>query len=151
MARLRTRIKLVPLADVEEFRNLLFVHDESLTLRQFLARSPALSTEAIAEADMDQRLDDLSVQGVAAGTSTPLYRPPGMVIVPNPQDNGAVSAPNRSGAADQTDRVAVAPRAEVATQGDDGHPPAPRCTGEPCHPTAISEKEAVGLAYARDR
>lgn len=131
MSLKRPVLRLVPLGPLDDFQAILYA-DDDLNLREFLNRAPALATEPMAEELMERSLRELIVTPVAASADCPLYRPPGLLL----------GAPTAS--------VPTEPVVTVT-------PPAPAARAEPgrsapdtCHPTTLSERDAVRLAYGRE-
>ncbi|MBO3459565.1 MAG: ATP-binding protein [Aetokthonos hydrillicola CCALA 1050] len=133
----RQRIKLVPLVDdVQQFQDSVYYND-SLTLREFLCQFPALSTSAIDESTMEQKLEQFVITVAQEPPDCPLYRPPGLVInkgvagTKNNQSPDPGSPPIES----EAKKLEIQPETISTPAQDD-------------FPKDISEKDAVRLAYA---
>ncbi len=126
----RKRLQLVPLGDLERFRDAL--QQTSKTLRELLEVAPALSLEPLSEADMARTLDQFIARPYTADADHPLYLPPGMRV-----SSGAPAEP-------QTDWGA-APELEGQEDREPGGETAPTPAGP--HPESLRDEEAVLLAY----
>ncbi|MEH2368490.1 ATP-binding protein [Nostoc sp.] len=131
----RQRIKLVPLIDAEQFQNFLFDNNDSVTLREFLCQFPALSTSPIDTSTMERELGQLSITITEVPSECELYRPPGLVITQGAttKESPLISSPTVSESKPPETKTET-----LSTPPDDDFP------------TAISEKDAVRLAYAQE-
>jgi transitional endoplasmic reticulum ATPase len=133
----RPLLRLVPLGPVDDFQAVLYA-DDGLTLRELLRRAPALATEPVAEELLERPLRELIVTPVATSAECPLYRPPGMLL----RAPAAPSATAEHGAVETS-----AARPAGLEPGAASPPPGPP-PGH--HPRALSERDAVRLAYGRE-
>lgn len=131
----RQRIKLVPLIDAEQFQNFLFDNNDSVTLREFLCQFPALSTSPIDTSTMERELGQLSITITEVPSECELYRPPGLVITQGAttKESPLISSPTVSESKPPETKTET-----LSTPPDDDFP------------SAISEKDAVRLAYAEE-
>ncbi|MDI1429647.1 AAA family ATPase [Polyangium sorediatum] len=122
----RPLVSLAPLGDAEAFQDALFNAQEQ-TLRVLLEAWPAVSLEPLAEV-LDRRVSELRIKVVTISERTPVFWPPGLRL-PTATAHPAPQAPV----------PVVAPKAPAAAAKP---PPAPEG-----HPQAISEAQAVEIAY----
>lgn len=127
----RRRLQLVPLGELEPFRDAL--QETSKTLRWLVAGHPALSLEPLTEADMAQTLEHFIIRPTAADAGHPLYRPPGMKVAGGAPAKAARRPP-----------AAGEPAAEAARH-DDTEPEEATASGP--HPESLRDESAVLLAY----
>ncbi|NEO73655.1 hypothetical protein, partial [Moorena sp. SIO3H5] len=137
----RRKIKLVPLGNPEQFQDILY-SDESITLGELLSQAPALSTEPIDESLMEQEIGKFVIMAVEEPWDCPLYRPPGLVISDQTQEDS--SAPDSQPSATES-QPAAPTQQKPDNQADHLSTP-----GDHTLPTHVKEKDAVILAYARE-
>ncbi|WP_424095351.1 ATP-binding protein [Moorena producens] len=137
----RRKIKLVPLGNPGQFQDILY-SDESITLGELLSQAPALSTEPIDESLMEQEIGKFLIIAVQEPWDCPLYRPPGLVISDQTQEDS--SAPNTQPSATES-QPAAPTQQKPDNQADHLSTP-----GDHTLPTHVKEKDAVILAYARE-
>jgi len=137
----RRKIKLVPLGNLEQFQDILY-SDESITLGELLSQAPALSTEPIDESLMEQEIGKFLIIAVQEPWDCPLYRPPGLVISDQTQEDS--SAPDSQPSATES-QPAAPTQQKPDNQADHLSTP-----GDHTLPTHVKEKDAVILAYARE-
>ncbi|WP_083304944.1 ATP-binding protein [Moorena producens] len=137
----RRKIKLVPLGNPEQFQDILY-SDESITLGELLSQAPALSTEPIDESLMEQEIGKFLIIAVQEPWDCPLYRPPGLVISDQTQEDS--SAPDSQPSATES-QPAAPTQQKPDNQADHLSTP-----GDHTLPTHVKEKDAVILAYARE-
>ncbi|NEO80539.1 ATP-binding protein [Moorena sp. SIO4G3] len=137
----RRKIKLVPLGNLEQFQDILY-SDESITLGELLSQAPALSTEPIDESLMEQEIGKFLIMAVEEPWDCPLYRPPGLVISDQTQEDS--SAPDSEPSATES-QPAAPTQQKPDNQADHLSTP-----GDHTLPTHVKQKDAVILAYARE-
>ena len=142
----RKRITLVPLGDVQQFKDYLDLNeDDTVTLGVFLARFPAFSTSPIEASTMEQKLKQLFIKVVQEPSDVPLYRPPGLVVTANSPQAKVESAPSDTQSSDSRASSSASKTEQVETQPETLSTPP-----DDSFPTDISEKDAVRLAYAQE-
>jgi transitional endoplasmic reticulum ATPase len=131
----RPTLKLVPLGEINQFQDLLYSEESSLTLRELLLQAPALSTEPIDEALMDRQLSQMIITPLETPWDRPLYRPPGLRVKPMMQSLVA-----------ETDAAPLVPDSEPAADSRNAETELAVVD----FPQDVSEAMAVRLAYARE-
>ena len=138
----RRRVELHPLGDAPAFQDLMLVlMSQGKTLRELLARAPALSLAPLDPELLDAPLDRLLVKTMQVDARTPLYR----IDVPaqpagdaRPPDMGPNIGPATPAATSPAPAAAV-PAAKIT----------PAATAVQ-RPVALTEDEAVGLAHTEE-
>ena len=133
---IRKRITLVPLGDVQQFKDYLDLNeDDTVTLGVFLARFPAFSTSPIEASTMEQKLKQLFIKVVQEPSDVPLYRPPGLVVTANSPQAKVESAPSDTQSSDSRASSSASKTEQVETQPETLSTPP-----DDSFPTDISEK-----------
>ncbi|MGO8673140.1 MAG: ATP-binding protein [Capsulimonadaceae bacterium] len=139
----KPNIALVSLGDPEALNDLVLAGDDTLTLRDILARHPALSTTPLSQKVLDTPSEQLTIQVVTQPLDVPLYRPPGLQVAPveGAGSNGRAAEPALRPS--QPEGKGSKPAQNGASAPID--PPA-----EAELPISVSDHDAVRLAYARE-
>jgi transitional endoplasmic reticulum ATPase len=137
----RPIIRLVPLGDIEQFKSVCYQAD-ALSLRELLARVPALSTKPIEEPLMDRLVQNLAIGIVEEPWEIPLYRPPGLRVAANDADESEPTTLSIHNT--RVPALAGTVEIEESIQLKDNS------AKTETHPTVVSEVDAVRWAYARE-